>query len=134
MKPRRWICDQTDTFPAASAVELVPNVLGVLSFGAYQQRREGDPDAWATQVLHIICPGLLDRVTNKVVLVKAGIPSLYTLLKQRRMRWQGHVTRMEDGRIPKDLLYGELATGKVQQDDPIYASRTYASEIFRHLA
>ena len=58
MKPRRRICDQTDTPPAASAAELVPNVLGFLSFGAYQQRREGDPDAWATQVLHIICPGL----------------------------------------------------------------------------
>ena len=53
-----------------------------------------------------------DKVTNKVVLEKAGIPSLYTLLKQRRMRWLGHVTRMKDGRIPKDLLYGELATGK----------------------
>ena len=39
-------------------MELVPNVLGFLSFGAYQQRREGDPDAWATQVLHIICLGL----------------------------------------------------------------------------
>ena len=53
-----------------------------------------------------------DRVANKVVLEKAGIPSLYTLLKQRRMRWLGHVTRMKDSRIPKDLLYGELAIGK----------------------
>ena len=53
-----------------------------------------------------------DKVTNKVVLEKAGIPSLYTLLKQRRMRWLGHVTWMEVGRIAKDLLYGELATGK----------------------
>ena len=53
-----------------------------------------------------------DKVTNKVVLEKAWIPSLYTLLKQRRMRWLGHVTRMKDGRIPKDFLYGELATGK----------------------
>ena len=53
-----------------------------------------------------------DKVTNKVVLEKAGIPSLYTLLKQRRMQWLGHVTRMKDGCIPKDLLYGELATGK----------------------
>ena len=58
MKPHRRICDQTDTLLAASAAELVPNVLGFLSFGAYQQRREGDPDAWASQVLHIICPGL----------------------------------------------------------------------------
>ena len=37
---------------------LVPNVLGFLSFGTYQQRREGDPDAWASQVLHILCPDL----------------------------------------------------------------------------
>ena len=28
------------------------------------------------------------------------------------MRWLGYVTRMKGGRIPKDLLYGELATGK----------------------
>ena len=58
MKPRRRICDQTDTPPAASAAELVTNVLGFLSFGAYQERREGDADAWATQVLYIICPDL----------------------------------------------------------------------------
>ena len=50
-----------------------------------------------------------DTVTNEVVLEKAGIPSLYTFLKQRRMRWLGHVARLKDGRIP---LYGELATGK----------------------
>ena len=58
MKLRGRICDQTDTLPAASAAELVPNELVFLFFGAYQQRREMDPDAWATQVLHIICPGL----------------------------------------------------------------------------
>jgi len=58
VNPRRLVCDQTDTLPAASAAELVPNVLGFLSFEAYQQHREGDPYAWATQVLHIICPGL----------------------------------------------------------------------------
>ena len=59
-----------------------------------------------------------ETVTNKVVLVKAGIPSLYTLLKQRRMRWLGHVTRMKDGRIPKDLYMANWRQGKNQQDDP----------------
>jgi len=53
-----------------------------------------------------------DKVSNKVELEKVGIPSLYTLLKQRRMRWLGHVIRMKDGRIPKDLLCGELAARK----------------------
>ena len=38
-----------------------------------------------------------DMVTNNVVLEKAEIPSLHTLLRQRRMRWLGHVS---DGRRP----------------------------------
>ena len=53
-----------------------------------------------------------DRVSNAVVLSRAGLPSMYTLLRQRRLRWLGHVCRMEDGRIPKDILYSELASGK----------------------
>ena len=54
----------------------------------------------------------LDKVTNADVLSRAGLPSMYTLLRQRRPRWLGHVRRMEDGRIPKDILYGELALGR----------------------
>ena len=52
-----------------------------------------------------------DRVPNKDVLMQAGMPSMFAMLSQRRLRWLGHVSRMDDGRIPKDLLYGELATG-----------------------
>ena len=51
-------------------------------------------------------------MTNNAVLERAGIPSLHTLLKQRRMRWLGHMAWMEDGHIPKDLLFVDLATGK----------------------
>ena len=36
---------------------------------------------------------------------------MYTLLKQEHLRWLGHVVRMADGWIPKDLLYGELVQG-----------------------
>ena len=53
-----------------------------------------------------------DRVPNTQVIKRAGLPTMYTLLRQRRLRWLGHVRRMEDGRIPKDILYGELASGK----------------------
>ena len=52
-----------------------------------------------------------DRVTNASVLSQARMPSMFAMLSQRRLRWLGHACRMEDGRIPKDMLYGELATG-----------------------
>ena len=53
-----------------------------------------------------------DKVPNTEVLSRAGLPSMYTLLRQRRLRWLGHVHRMPEGRIPTDLLFGELASGK----------------------
>ncbi len=33
------------------------------------------------------------------------------ILSEKRLRWLGHVRRMGPGRIPRDLLYGELAEG-----------------------
>ena len=55
-----------------------------------------------------------DKVPNNTVLERAGYTSMFTLLKQRRL---GYVVRMDDGRIPKDLLYGELVQGKRTQAD-----------------
>ena len=52
-----------------------------------------------------------DRVTNTEVLQQAGLHSMFALLSQRRLRWLGHVRRMKAGRIPKDMLYGELREG-----------------------
>ncbi|CAH1268131.1 TLR1 [Branchiostoma lanceolatum] len=59
-----------------------------------------------------------DKVTNTEVLSRAGLPTMFTLLRQRRLRWLGHVRRMEDGRIAKDLLYGELISGKRRTGRP----------------
>jgi hypothetical protein len=48
--------------------------------------------------------------------------NMHVTLSERRLRWLGHVRRMEAGGIPKDFLYGELE----QQDAPSYASKTSA--------
>ena len=67
------------------------------------------------RVLNITWQG---NVPNYTVPKRAEIPSLYTPLRQTRLRWLGHVVRMDDGRIPKDLLYGELAQGNAPLAGP----------------
>ena len=51
-----------------------------------------------------------DRVTNTAVLEKAGSLGMHLMLCQNRLRWLGHMHRKEDARIPKDILYGQLAS------------------------
>ena len=51
------------------------------------------------------------KVTNYEVLSRCNICSLQSMIDIARLRWTGHVVRMENDRIPKALLYGRLATG-----------------------
>ena len=60
-----------------------------------------------------------DKITNTAVLEQAGSLSLHLLLCKRRLRWLGHVHRMQDGRIPKDIMYGELASGQRPTGRPV---------------
>ena len=53
-----------------------------------------------------------DRVTNQQVLIKTNSISVETILLQQNLRWAGHLQRMEESRVPKQLLYGELSSGK----------------------
>ena len=90
-------------------------------------------EAWATyakqeqrlNVFHLRCLRRIlkiqwqDKITNTEVLTRAGLPSIPALLTTKRLRWLGHVRRMEDGRIPKDVLYGELARGKRPNGRPL---------------
>ncbi|XP_051644275.1 uncharacterized protein LOC127471424 [Manacus candei] len=52
-----------------------------------------------------------DYVTNTSVLEQAAVTSIEAMLLRTQLRWAGHISRMKDHRLPKILLYGELATG-----------------------
>ncbi|XP_063586343.1 uncharacterized protein LOC134763723 [Penaeus indicus] len=83
-------------------------------------------ESWATyahqehklQVVHMRCLRRIlsirwhDKISNSKVLESAGIQQMQTLLRQKRLRWLGHVHRMDENRIPRALLYSELASGK----------------------
>ena len=41
------------------------------------------------------------------------------MLSHRRLRWLDHVNRMQDGHIPKDIMFGQLATCTRPLDRPL---------------
>ena len=52
-----------------------------------------------------------NKVTNVEVLQKAKTQSIDTLLTLSQQRWSGHLVRMSNDRLPKQLFYSELSEG-----------------------
>jgi len=59
-----------------------------------------------------------DHVTNLDVLQRANSTSIESILIKAQLRWVGHVIRMEEHRIPRCLMYGELWQGRRYQGRP----------------
>ena len=59
-----------------------------------------------------------DRVTNLAVLERCGLPSIESMILYSQLRWTGHVICMQDNRIPKILLYGQLREGHRETGRP----------------
>ena len=59
-----------------------------------------------------------DRVTNLEILHKAESQSIEAIILKAQLRWTGHVIRMEDSRLPKQLFYGELSLGRRKRGRP----------------
>ena len=59
-----------------------------------------------------------DMVTNRVILERAGLPSMADILIEKGLQWLGHVHRMGQERLPGRLLYSQLCVGNRNQGRP----------------
>ena len=50
-------------------------------------------------------------ISNQEVLRRVGVHDIKLMLVGNRLRWLGHVCRMEDDRPVKELLYGQIFNG-----------------------
>ena len=72
-----------------------------------------------------------DLITNNEVLSRAGCISLEATVARHRLRWSGHVVRMEDDRLPKSLFYGELQQGARPRGAPKKRYKDYVKSTLK---
>uniref|UniRef100_A0A8D8SM93 C2H2-type domain-containing protein n=1 Tax=Cacopsylla melanoneura TaxID=428564 RepID=A0A8D8SM93_9HEMI len=59
-----------------------------------------------------------DRIANEEVLRRANSMDIEDIIKIRRLRWAGHLSRMPTDRLPQQMALGELDKGKRMQCKP----------------
>lgn len=99
-------------------------ILGILLYGAetwtsYAKQERRLNTFYMRCLRNILGITWNDRVTNERVLEIAQMPSLTALLKQRRLRWLGHVHRMPPNRLPRRVLLGVIADAKRNVGRPL---------------
>ena len=60
----------------------------------------------------------MDKVTNKEILERTGLPSMEDLLIRKNLQWTGHLMRMSPDRLPKQVLYSQLFSGHRKRGRP----------------
>ena len=60
---------------------------------------------------------MLDRVHNETIMRWAGVPSIEAILREQRLRWFGHVARMNAREWPR-VMVNALVDGKRKRGRP----------------
>ena len=61
----------------------------------------------------------IERIINYEILDSAGVSDIEMIVRRIQLRRAGHVARMSDDRILKQLLFGELTTGRTTVGRPL---------------
>ena len=59
-----------------------------------------------------------DFTTNVEVLEQAEVSSIEAIILKYQLGWAGHVSRLEDHRLPKSVMFGELSSGPRERYAP----------------
>jgi len=68
---------------------------------ANRKRLEAAHHRWRRRILHI---SWRDKITKKDVRIMTGEETFETIIRMRRLRWMGHVFRMEEGRRARQVI------------------------------
>ena len=60
----------------------------------------------------------MDKVTNKEILKRTGLPSMEDFLIRKNLRWTEHLMRMSPDRLRKQILYSQLSSGHRKRGRP----------------
>ncbi|KAK2171061.1 hypothetical protein NP493_1109g00079 [Ridgeia piscesae] len=60
----------------------------------------------------------MNKVTNKDLLERKGLPSMVDLLIRKNLLWTGHLMRISPDRLPKQVLYSQLSSGHRKRGRP----------------
>ncbi|PIK57594.1 hypothetical protein BSL78_05502 [Apostichopus japonicus] len=71
-----------------------------------------------------------DKVTNSEVLSKAKLSTIFAMLSERRLRWLGHVQRMEKVVSQRTSCIDSWNVAPVPEAAPIYVTGSRVREIF----
>ena len=76
----------------------------------------------------------MDKMTNKEILERTGLPSMEDLLIRKNLRWTGHLMRMSPDRLPKQVLYSQLSSGHGERapSSPVQRYHQEKPEAERH--
>ena len=59
-----------------------------------------------------------DKVRNTTILSRANLPTMEDILIKKGLKWLGHIHRMDENRLPRQLLYSQLSSGKRNRGRP----------------
>lgn len=116
-KLRKRVFDDRDLRPQTKILVYKAVVLPSLLYGAetwttYSRHLKSLEQFHQRSLRKILKINWQDKRTNISILEEANVPSITTIIMKHQLRWTGHVIRMPDTRLPKQILYSQLKEGQ----------------------